>query len=123
MKLIINIVRSCCVVYVVAAGCYLEHEGGMVQPDVVTVSDCELHVDDTLIIPLELEEAIPDAEWSYEATTIPDLDRHARIVESDGHTRFRWTPTAANVGRHEITFTVTSGVLSDAMTVDVNVLP
>lgn len=106
-----------------SSGCYEANEGGVVPPDVVTVSDCELHVEETLIIPLELEEPLPDAEWSFEAPSIPNLDRHARIVETDGHIRFRWTPRASHVGQHEIFFTVTSGVLSDAMVVNVEVLP
>lgn len=116
------IVLSVAMVYA-SSGCYDANEGGVVFPDVVTVSDCELHVDETLIIPLELEEPVPDAEWTFESESIPNLDRHARIVETDGHIRFRWTPTAAHVGRHEIFFTVTSGVLSDAMVVNVEVLP
>lgn len=106
-----------------SSGCYEANEGGVVPPDVVAVSDCVLHVDETLVIPLELEEPISDAEWTFEAPSIPDLDRRARIVETDGHIRFRWTPRAAHVGRHEIIFTVTSGVLSDAMVVNVEVLP
>jgi len=45
----------------------------------------------------------------------------AEFNEEDG--TFTWTPTAAQVGQHQITFWVTDGIDSDSETITITVLP
>jgi hypothetical protein len=92
-------------------------------PNIINVTEARLHVNDTLIVDLELVDPLDDQEWTMESATITDLSEHSTLNVSRDPVRFRYTPVAAHVGHHFITFTVASNGMDDSMTMEVEVLP
>ena len=105
------------------SGCYEATEGGDYPfPHIINVTEARLNVGETLVVDLFLVDPLDAPEWTYASETIPDLERSSTIDVTRDPVRFRYTPVAAHVGHHQLTFTVSAHSLSDSMTMDVTVL-
>jgi hypothetical protein len=63
-----------------------------------------------------------DLAYQFRAADLTDLDGHADITESpSGAGVFRWTPMAADVGRHAFDFTVSDAAHTTTVTISIDV--
>lgn len=74
--------------------------------------------------PMELtlgSEPTGDVVWTFSAPSIPDIDRHAALYQSNGTARLRWSPVTEHGGMHQFTFTATYDGVSCSRSIDIEV--
>jgi len=92
-------------------------------PALTGLSDQVAQVGTELMVNLNGSDPDGDAlKYKFRAEDLEDLDGHAEITLSpSGSGVFRWTPTAADVGRHAIDFEVSDAAHTAAATMHVDV--
>lgn len=114
--------RALLLASVVLAACSgVSGSGDPCTPELAPLEDQEAAVDDTMILDLGLLSACGDEAWSFSAPSVPGIDGRAGLYPAGDSATFRWALEPADVGVHELTFTVTSGDESDSVSIDVEV--
>ena len=75
--------------------------------ELLPIDDQVIGVDQTLVIDLVVNNPDGDSlEFTYDAPSVPEIERVAQIAGTPAGGEFRWTPLISQLGRHELTFTV-----------------
>lgn len=91
--------------------------------ELLPIADQFVGVDQTLVIDLVVNNPNGESlEFEYAAPSVREVERVAQIAGTPAGGEFRWTPLASQIGRHELTFTVSfaGGSTSRSLIVDVS---
>ena len=92
-------------------------------PELAGLTDQVAQVGTELSVNLDGTDADGDRlSYAFHAADLSDLSDHASITQSpSGAGVFRWTPLAADVGRHAVDFTVSDGTHATKVTINIDV--
>ncbi len=94
-----------CVAFFALTACVAA--GGDDAPELLPLSPQSVAVNQTLVIALTVDNPSGKSlDFSYEAPSVPGIDRVATLAGTPSGGEFRWVPLASQVGVHELVFRI-----------------